>query len=470
MAHKPKHSLLTVLIDDRGGRVFDGEGQQIGRLPEAEAGPERRLAWAAALRSLAKPGSQVQLLLAHSSLESRCQDAPFLNQREQRDVAARLAAAQRPGGDLIHASALDTDAHSESGYVLWIAMLSRQEMHDWCGAIEDAKLSLVFATPLNRALLQGLDGLSNQPPDRILLVLGLDHTAHLFIFRGRSMQIVRAFQLPEEEEDADELLFGEVNRLLQFFKQKNRHVSFESLLLAGAESVSTPLQNRLKSALKLSTTVLAPEVWPVLERGLRIERGRSDGLNLVPMEVQEALRLRLFKGVVWFSAVAMITLLGLASLFLLKQEQEMKAQTQVMETLLAQRQVQVAEDEATLKARLPLVRLRLAEKRQTEARQAVARIGAALFEVPEGIQLEKVEITELPGGAPGHRFLVSGLAMTGQVFSVGPLAQYLHTLSSQPGFKLAPVREVHVSDRMDEEKGKLDQRAITRFTLEGTAP
>jgi len=470
MSPRPIKSHLTLLITDRGAQVLDAEGKLLGQLPEAPEGPERRLAWAAALRCLAAPGSPVQVLLAHSNLETRCQEAPYLSPRERREVAGRMASAQRPAGDLVYAATLDSDPHADGGHVLWVAMLPHQEMHDWCGAIAEARLSFVYATPFHRALLQGLEATDSMPPDRIVLALGLEQTAHLLIFHGRSLQIVRSFHVPDEQEEADELLFGEVNRLLQFFKQKNRHVSFETLLVVGTSGLSTPFQNRLRSTLKLSATLLAPELWTVMERGLRVERARSDGLNLVPLEVQEVLRRRFFKGVVWLSAAAMVALLGLASLLLGRQEKEMELQTLGMEATLAQRLGQSAEDKATIQARLPLLRVRMAEGRQTEARRAVARIGAVLFQVPEGIQLEKVEITETAGALPGHRFVVSGLVFTGNVFSVGPLAQYLQTLSQESGFKLSPLQEIQVSDRVDEKQGQLDQRAVSRFTLEGTAP
>ena len=59
---------------------------------------------------------------------------------------------------------------------------------------------------------------------------------------------------------------------------------------------------------------------------------------------------------------------------------------------------------------------------------------------------------------------------TDQAFSVGPLAVYAEVLSRETGVALAPITQVSVSDRLDETSSKLDQRAVTRFTLEGTAP
>jgi len=92
------------------------------------------------------------------------------------------------------------------------------------------------------------------------------------------------------------------------------------------------------------------------------------------------------------------------------------------------------------------------------------------LKAPAEIQLEKVEVFEIPGDKMGHRFTVTGLAFTESGFSVGPLAQYLQAIAREPGVALAPVTEISVSDRVEQDSDKPTQRAVTRFTLQGTAP
>jgi hypothetical protein len=465
---KPTSSLLTLLIHDQGALVLDASGQLLGQIPDAKPGAERRHAWASALRGLDCAGADVQLVLAQAELDIECQDVPFLNRREIRDVATRTAAARGIGFDAV--AALDADEASEAGHVLWVATQPHADMADWCQAIAAAGLSIVYAVPFQRILLQGVDTLGDLPQDRIILALGLGSTAHLVIYQGRSLQVLRSFQVPDGVEEAEELFFGEVNRLLQFFKQKHRTVRFDHLLVVGSAGFSSALVQRFQSALKLAPRYLSPLCWSTLEAGLRVERSRSDGLNLVPIEIQEALRRSFFKGVVWLSALAMFTLLGGASFLILRQEREMRDQVQQAEALVAQRMAMAKDDEVVIQKRLPLLRMRLSEDRQAKAIRSVARISTVILEAPEGIVLEKVEVTEAPEGATGHRFTISGLAYTDAIFSVGPLARYLRILAAEPGVQLAPVREIKVSDRMQEGDVKLDQRAVTRFTLEGTAP
>ena len=62
MSPRPLKSSLTLQIDDRGAQLRAPEGAVLGTLPEAKAGPERRAAWAAALRELAAPGTEVALI------------------------------------------------------------------------------------------------------------------------------------------------------------------------------------------------------------------------------------------------------------------------------------------------------------------------------------------------------------------------------------------------------------------------
>ena len=461
---------VTLLIDDQGAGLYLESGELLGRMPEAEPGPERRAAWASALREWVAAGTEVQLILAHAGLLLQCQDAPFLNAAEARDVAVRVFAAETGTANLRSAAALDADALADGGHVLWLAAHPKEEMTDWLGAIQGAACAPAFAIPFQRALLQGLDSLWDLPQDRIVLAVDQGREAHLCIFHGRSLSLLRSFKLPEAEAEAEELVFEEVSRLLQFFKQKNRQMAFKAIHILGLADLSGPFQARIQGALRLEATLLDAEVWPVLQEGLRKERGRKDGLNLLPLEIQEAGRRKVFQSLVWVaSAILAVLFLG-ASSVLFTQELLLAGEVARAEKLLADREAHTAEEGRTVQARLPLLRVKLAEQRQGQAVAAMARLGSAIFEAPAGIQLEKVELLEAPGATGAHSFKVTGLAFTERSFSVGPLAQYLIAVSRLPGVTLEPVSELSISDRVvaGADKG-LDQMAITRFTLKGVA-
>jgi len=470
MPPRPLKSTLTLQIDDRGAALRAPDGKLLGTLPESKPGPGRRTAWASALREIAAPGTEVQLLLGQLNVSVECQDAPYLSLREQRDVAARIAVAEGGGQALAYAAALDTDPSAEGGHSLWVATVPQVDLYDWLAALEGAGLSMVHVIPFQRALLCGLEALGELPPSRLVLALNPGVEGHIFIFRGRSLVLVRNFRLPEMESDASELIFEEVSRLLQFFKQKQRGASFESLYVVGAADLDLALVNRLQGGLRLSVKVLAPDLWPVLLQGIQLERGRRNGLNLLPQEVQDAIRIKIFRGTVWIAATLMVLLMGAGALFLTAQEKNFKNEAEGAEQRLAEREAKTTEEGRIIQARLPLLRLRAAEKRQSEASQSLARISALLLKAPADIQLEKVEVFEVPGDKVAHRFTVTGLAFTENSFSMGPLAQYLDTLHREPGVALAPVSEVSVSDRVDPSTEKPDRKAVTRFTLQGVAP
>jgi hypothetical protein len=214
----------------------------------------------------------------------------------------------------------------------------------------------------------------------------------------------------------------------------------------------------------------APELWPVLQEGLRRERGRKDGLNLLPLELQEASQRRVFRNLIWAASSVLALLFVGAGLFLYSQEALLEREVARAAALLAEREARTADEERTVQARLPLLRAKLAERRQERAMVALGALGAAIFRPPTGIQLEKVEILETPGDEVGHGFQITGLAFTEASFSVGPLAQYLLALGRQTGVQLQPVTEVTISDRVLEGRDKqVEQRAITRFTLKGSS-
>lgn len=469
MAPRPSKSLLTLLIEDRGARLLTQEGALVGVLPDAASGQARQEAWAQALRDLAPPGSQIQILMAHSTVTVQCQDAPYLSVREQRDVALRLTAVDEGVSHLAYAAALDTDKTSESGHVLWVAMHPRIEMVDWLEAIKGAGLTLAHALPLQRAVVRSLESYEDLPQGRFVLSLEPGHDGHLFIFRGHTLFIMRSFHLPEGVEELDELVYEEVSRLLQFIKQKHRGLVFDSLLVVGVSALSPPFATRLQGSLRLVPRILVPSFWPFVQQGMRLERNRKDGLNLVPIEEQEALQRKLFKATVWIASVLVLLLFGAAGALLTLQERALKQAATQAEENLTKREQATAQEALVVDARVPLVRLKLAEKRQVEAMAGLSKIMAALLQTPNGVVIDKVEVSEIAGEKVTHHFTVSGTALTEKDFSVGPLAQYLMSLDKMPGVMLNPIKDISISDRMDDSSKKLDQQAITRFTFEGTA-
>ena len=470
MSPRPPKPLLTILVDDQGAWVRDQEGRLLGRLPDAAPGAERQEAWAAALRDSAPTGTEVQLLFGHSTLTVQCQEVPFLNGKEVREVSARLTSASSAAVPHQTAGVLDADASAEGGHILWVAGLPKSEIHDWMAAIAGAGLSFAYALPAQRAMLRGMEDAEELPADRLVLTLERGYQGHLYVFHGRSLTLTRAFSVPEDEEAANEVVFEEVSRFLQFYKQKNRGITFTNLYLLGMRHLSTALQNRIQVTLRLSVAVLSTDLWPLLLKGLAAERRRKDGLNLVPLELQEALQRKLFKGVVWIAATLMILLFITGGVLLYLQQLSLRFEADRAEAALAQREARSTEEGRIVQARLPLLRTKLAEQRQMAATRSISRLAKMLLQAPAGIQLEKVEISQIPGEKVAHRFQVLGLSLTDQTFSVGPLAVYAEAISREEGVALAPITQVSVSDRIDESASKLDQQAVTRFTLEGTAP
>ena len=438
-------------------------------MPEAAPGAERRALWADALRDLLAHGAEVQLLLGLSGLLLQCQEAPFLSPSEQREVTQRVFLAETGDRSLSTASCLDPDPVADGGHVLWLAAQSQAELADWVGAVQGAGCVPVHVAPFQRALLQGLGSLGDLPVDQVVLTVDMGRVGRLCIFHGRFLSLQRTFLLPEAGADAEELIFEEVSRLLQFFKQKNRGVGFRTLQILGLPELSQAFQRRLVGSLTLETAFPAPNLWPVLQEGLKRERARKDGLNLLPIELQEARQLKLFRNLVWGAFLGLGLLLVVASLVLFSQETLLAREVAQAERLLAEREIRTGEDGRIIQARMPLLRERLAERRQALAIARLGSLGLTVFTLPQGIQLEKVELLELPGDTVGHSFEITGLAFTERSFSVGPLAQYLLALGHHPGLTLQPVSEVSISDRVVEgREKKVEQMAITRFTLKGS--
>jgi len=214
---------------------------------------------------------------------------------------------------------------------------------------------------------------------------------------------------------------------------------------------------------------VAPTLWPVLQRGLHLERHRH-GLNLVPVEIQELEKRRLLRGVVWAAASITLAIMVILGFFLQFRVSELRKDVEQAKANLAVREAMANQVDSVVQARLPLLRVRAGEVRQVDSMRALARISALLLSPPEGVVLEKVEVLEVPGAQPSHAFTVSGTALTSRDFSVGPLARYLARLSAAPGVHLSPLKEVSVSDRVLEGKDRIDQKAVTRFFLEGRVP
>jgi len=461
---------VTLMVDDQGGELFLESGENLGRLPEPGPGLPLAALWGPLLRERVVPATEVQIIVDRSTMLLQCQDVPFLSPKEQREAAVRIFAAEGGAAELVSSAALDVDALAEGGQVLWLAALPRVEMDGWVAAVQAAGLIPVSAVPFQRALLQGLASLGEAPPDRLLLAVDHHAAAHLCYFRGRSLALQRGFGIPADPAEAEELIYEEVNRLLQFLKQKNRGLVFHAMEIVGLDELSAGFRARVRSALRMDLSFLAPALWPVLMEGVRRERSRKGRLNLLPLEIQEAGNTRVFKHLVWACAAGVGVLFLGASIFLYSQELLLEREVARASRLLADRESRTEAEARIVEARIPLLRVMLAERRQGQAAAALSRVGTAIFRPPQGIQLEKVEVQETPAEPLALAFTITGLAFTERSFSVGPLAQYLAGLAREPGLTLEPVAEATISDRVVEgREAHLDQVAITRFTLKGTA-
>ena len=465
MAKAPKTTAFLVM-EDQGALLLDAEGAELGRAPEITSGPQRRQAWSEALRGVLGRGSELRVLLGQSSLAVQCQDVPYLGPSEAREAARRLGAAEG-GGTFYTGSALEADAEAQGGHVLWVGALPSPEMHDLVAVADDLGLKLVQATPWARALWRGM-GSGEGPRTRMVLAVhgGL---ARLLVLQGPALVLQRAFRVGEEEDEDLRLerIYQELARTLQFVKQRQRGLAVEKLLTLGLPGLPAGFLERLRG-LRLQAEAGPESVWPLLKAGL--DRERKAGLNLVPEEVLEAQSRRFARVVLWSAAVLMLALMGAAWGWLRWSERQRTTEADRMEATLAQRKALQAQRHEVVGARVPLLRLRMAEARQAQALQSLGRLGALLLEAPEGVALEKVEVQQAPGEPLRHRFLVRGTALTDPAFAAGPLAVYLGRLQTLKGLQLDPMREIQLLDRRDEGDGRMDQRAVARFVLEGSAP
>jgi len=458
----------VLLVDDLGAALYRESGELLGRLPEA--GAEQPGGWIPELRQLLPAGGEVRLLLDHGALLVQCQEAPPLNPRERRDVVERVFAAERGGESLETAAAQDVDPEADGGSVLWLAAQPRRTLTAWIASLQGAGLVPGACVPLQRALVQGLASLGEGAKDRIVLAVGPGRVGRLILFHRTALVLQRHFGLPEDPTEAEEVVFEEISRLLQFIKQKNRELVFQAVEVLGLPDLSIGLRNRVRGSLRLDLAVLGPELWPVLHEGLQREALRKDALDLLPLEIRQARRRRMVGGLVWTAAGALVLLLAAAGLFLYGQEIRYRREVDQAAQLLANKEAHTAEEARLVEARVPLLRVKLAERRQGRAAAELARVAVALFQAPDGVQLESVEILQLPGDPVGYGFTVTGLAFTENAFSVGPLAEYVAGLGRSRGLVLAPVTQVSVSDRQVEgREDQVERRAVTRFTLKGQA-
>lgn len=478
MAVLPTSSPFTLFLEEQGAKLWSPEGALLAELPELPIGQELRRTWGDLLAPHLPAGAGVQLLLRHQTLAVSCQEVPFLSAKERQDVASRVVAAEAGEEILNWSSGLDADSFAEGGHQLWVAAHPAAEMWAWLGAIKLGKGTLAFATPWQRALLSALGTDPQASKDRLVLALEAN-AGHLLYFRGQGLILQRSFRLPEGvdpgnlDEASGELLVEaiaeELGRSLQFLKQKHRGATFEILNLIGLQRLPAGLEDRMARGPRLKLHILAPDLGAFLLKGTAGERSRRDGLNLVPEEVLQARKQRALRVGIWMTAAVILGLCGLATLTLLNQERAQRIeadraeQARDLRRSLAEAQAQV------MRVRFPLLRLRTAEQRQAEAAAGLSSLSEALFAAPEGLTLESLEIVQVPGEKVLHRFTVSGIVRTQRQFSVGPLATYMARLAARPGLSLSPQRKVEVLDRRLEGAKAPDERALTRFTLEGVA-
>jgi hypothetical protein len=460
----------TLLVLDGRARLLDGAGGLLAELPAAAPEQDDR---AETLRRALPARARVQLVLAGPGLEFQCTEAPALAARERGAVLQRwLRTADRPEAPCA-AHTLDPDPLAEGGHVLWLASCPRRELDPWLGLLRAAGARPVFATLWQRAVLEAA---RQTHPSALYLALepGL---ARLLFFRGRSLRFSRAFPLPPaldpgalDPAGGQELarVVAEALALaLQFIQQKHRGAPPTELCCIGLPAGPVHVLEPAARSLGLTLGNLAPELGPFLAQGADRERRRKGRLDLIPAEVREARSRAVFRAVVRAALAGMLLLGAGAKVVLLRHEATLEQEAARAEAALERRQSLAREGEAAARLRFGLLRVRWAEARQRRAMEQLERLGVRIFQATRGVELRKVDITQEPGDGLLLRFKVEGDARTGPGFSLGALAGYFNRLAELPGLKLEPLRDVTVRD--GGEQGAPDP-ALTRFTLEGTAP
>jgi hypothetical protein len=398
-----------------------------------------------------------------SRLALRCEDAPHLTARECRDVHARLLAATGGAEPRNTAEALEPDPLAEGGHVLWAASHPRREMDAWLDAIHAAGGRPDYAIPWQRAFLAAV-----QPGTAGNLFLTVEPgCGRLLFFLGRSLRYVRVFPLPGNVDDASPLCVAvsrEAARLVQFVQQRHRGTSLESLALVGLGEGPSPELVAAAGALGLGLANLAPDLTAFLLEGAARERRRKGGMDLIPEDVREARRRRIFRTIVWTAAVALAGLCAGAKAVLLYQESTLVREAARAEAAAAERQAYARAGDEAARLRFGLLRIRWAEARQKDMLERLERLGLRLFRAPEGVQLQQVEIGQKAAEELPQRFSVEGVALTRGAFSMGSLADYFSQLSACPDVKLDPLRDVSVVDGGGTGPR---EKALTRFHFTG---
>jgi hypothetical protein len=459
----------TLLVQDQGAQLLDPDGQWLAQLDPVD--PDL----VPALRRRLPARASVQLVFATTHLTVRCQPAPRLSRRERAAVQQRLLREEESPEAQNSAQVLDPDPLAEGGHVLWLASQPRRELDLWLDALKKAGARAVFALPWPRAFLP--ETRSDRPGS--VYLTRVSGAGHLLCFRGRALTYLRVFPWPEgldpdTRSEPDQLVLGslvsaELSRLLQFIRQKHRDLVLATLDAVGLPAV--PALTRVAGSLGLELTPLEPDLAAFLKAGADRERRRKDGLDLIPEASRDSLDRRMARALVWTAAAGLI-LIGLGTrVWHGRHEASLEREAVRAEAARDRRRALAQEAEHAARQRFGLLRLRRAEQRQGQAVAQLERLGLGLFTVPSGVQLERLEILQLPGDAVRHRFTVAGAAVTRRGFSMGPLADYLLQLADYPGLDLEPLQEVVVTDRRSgEAPGFRPEQALTRFQLRGTAP
>lgn len=475
MALLGSRNICTLVLEDRGTFLWDGAGNTLASIAPMAPGPERRSAWTEALRETCQPRQEVQILFAHGEVSVDCHEAPYLPPRERRDAALSLLIAENPSNTR-HAIGvtLDADPAVKAGHVLWTASYPPPDMFDAISAIEAAGARIVYAAPVQRLLLRGLDQAGVAPGDRLLLALD-SAQGRIAFYRGRTLVLLRTFRIPgNEDADArDEILFEEISRTLQYIKQRQRTSPPEILHAVGIGHLGPAFAERLQRTQRLSLKELAPAAATFILAGARLERSESGGMNLVPQHILETRKRRMFRLLTWGAAAALVALCLAAGVVVRLQESQLAQEADRAEANLEARRRILQESDQVARARMPLLRLRLAEELQSSRTRSLDRLSAILFAAPQGVTLDTIEIREHGGATGQFDFQVTGTALSQGSLSVAPLAQYLDAIQELPGVSLAPLQTVDVTDLRA--VGAPDtqaptHRAAARFTLQGTAP
>ncbi len=464
-----------LFLEDQGMRVTQPDGLLLGMIQDTPDRSAHRASWAEELQRLLPKGASVQVCIGLSRLGVQCQESPAMPPQEAQAVALRAAAADPSGESMLVGHALEADPEAQGGHVHWSAYLPTTDLAGWSAALEAAGLEWVHAAAWPRALLRGLPPSTRPARDRVILAMAPRQGRVLF-FRGPSLMLQRSFQLAPDLSEAEgrDQAVEETSRTLQFFKQRYRGSTPGELLAIGTGVFPDAQVARLR-AMGLAVQESQGTLDEVLVRGLAQERA-PQGLDLRPGHVQEAHRRRTLRAVVVLAAVALLGAFILGGGLVHTRERMVEAEATRVEAELARRQ---AEDQGRLRvvaARFPLLRLRAAEQRQTQATEHLSRLAALLLSPPRGVALDKVDIQQQPGPELTLSFQVSGTALTGSSFSVGPLASYVASLQHLGGLALDPLQDIRVSDRLvagesvsavDPSQSQPQARAITRFTLSG---